>query len=232
MRTLVPGYPAVMAALENGEEVHSFAEPVRRRAGFWRAAPSASISIVLDAPHLFDRPGNPYVGPDGVDWPDNAFRFGALAKVGASYRPRAAASPGLFPTSFMRTIGKPGSPQPICIIADKPRPGTVITVHNLAYQGQFPANLLGALDLPQQRSFTFSGVEHYGAIGFLKAALQLSDRITTVSPTYAVEIQRPETGMGFDGLLRERSERLCGILNGIDTDVWNPSDRPDDPGKL
>ncbi len=105
------------------------------------------------------------------------------------------------------------------------RPGTVATVHNLAFQGQFPANLLDALELPQE-ALTFSGIEHYGAIGYLKAALQLSDRITTVSPTYAIEIQRPETGMGFDGLLRERASRLKGILNGIDTDVWNPADDP------
>jgi starch synthase len=81
------------------------------------------------------------------------------------------------------------------------------------------------LELPPQ-ALTFNGIEHYGALGFLKAALQLSDRITTVSPTYATEIQRPETGMGFDGLLRERASRLRGILNGIDTAVWNPADDP------
>jgi starch synthase len=100
-----------------------------------------------------------------------------------------------------------------------------MTVHNLAYQGKFPAELLGALGLPAH-AFTLDGVEYYGGIGFLKAGLQLADRITTVSPTYAREIQGDEYGMGFGGLLRERAAVLSGILNGIDTAVWNPVTDP------
>ena len=101
------------------------------------------------------------------------------------------------------------------------RPATVMTVHNLAFQGQFPADLLHRLRLPPQ-SYTIDGVEYYGAIGFLKAGLQLADRITTVSPTYAQEIQTASGGYGLDGLLRWRSAVLSGIRNGIDTEVWNP----------
>jgi starch synthase len=101
------------------------------------------------------------------------------------------------------------------------RPATVMTVHNLAFQGQFPADLLHRLRLPPQ-SYAIDGVEHYGAIGFLKAGLQLADRITTVSPTYAREIQAAPGGCGLEGLLRWRSAVLSGIRNGIDTDVWNP----------
>jgi starch synthase len=100
-----------------------------------------------------------------------------------------------------------------------------MTVHNLAFQGQFDRSLLGVLGLPAA-SFTVEGVEYYGGIGFLKAGLRLADRITTVSPTYAAEICGPEAGMGLDGLLRARADRLSGILNGIDVEVWNPGADP------
>jgi starch synthase len=85
--------------------------------------------------------------------------------------------------------------------------------------------MLSAIGLPLE-SFTIDGVEYYGTIGFLKAGLLFADRITTVSPTYAVEIQAPEAGMGLDGLLRARANQLSGILNGIDTSVWNPATDP------
>ena len=153
----------------------------------------------------------------------NAFRFAALGKIAAAIGRGLA--PGFVPDVVHGHDWQSGLAAAYLYYSDEARPGTVVTVHNLAYQGQFPATLLGALELPQE-ALTFSGIEHYGAIGYLKAALQLSDRITTVSPTYAMEIQRPETGMGFDGLLRERSSRLRGIFNGIDTDVWNPADDP------
>jgi starch synthase len=220
MMTLIPGYPAVMAALENREEVSSipflFGGSARLLAGT-----AANLDLfVLDAPHLYDRPGNPYTAPNGSDWPDNAFRFAALGKVAA------ATGRGLVPRFAPNVIHthdwQAGLTEAYLHYGLGGKPATVATIHNLAYQGQFPATLLGALELPPE-ALTFSGIEHYGAIGYLKAALQLADRITTVSPTYALEIQRPETGMGFDGLLRDRSSRLKGILNGIDTEVWNPA---------
>src|SRR5262249_47678332 len=101
-------------------------------------------------------------------------------------------------------------------------PPTVMTVHNLAYQGRFPPSLLEEIGLPPD-SFTMLGVEYYGSIGYLKAGLLFADRITTVSPTYAMEIQTDEAGMGLGGLLRGRAGHLSGILNGIDISVWNPA---------
>jgi starch synthase len=100
-----------------------------------------------------------------------------------------------------------------------------MTVHNLAFQGQFPREMLGQIGLPPD-SFDIDGVEYYGAIGFLKAGLRFADRITTVSPTYALEIQRPDEGRGLDGLLRGRKDVLSGILNGIDISTWNPKTDP------
>src|SRR5208283_5589724 len=97
----------------------------------------------------------------------------------------------------------------------EPRPATVFTIHNLAFQGKFPKSILPALGLPAS-SFAIDGVEFYGDVGFLKAGLQFSDRITTVSPSYAAEIMTPESGMGLDGLLRARASDVVGILNGVD----------------
>jgi starch synthase len=105
------------------------------------------------------------------------------------------------------------------------RPSTMLTVHNWSFQGQFPAELLEALRLPS-RAFSIDGVESYGKIGFLKAGLHFADRITTVSPSYAREIQTPAQGCGLDGLLRTRADVLSGIRNGIDIEVWNSETDP------
>ena len=101
----------------------------------------------------------------------------------------------------------------------------MITIHNLAFQGHFPVSLFWELGLPDE-ALAVDGVEYYGGVGYLKAGLRLADTITTVSPTYAREIQTPEFGMGLDGLLRTRSAAVHGILNGIDETVWNPSSDP------
>ena len=175
--------------------------------------------LVLDAPHLFDREGNPYLGPDGPDWPDNALRFGALGWIAA--RIGLGDVPHFRPDIVHCHDWQAGLTLAYLAYDGRPRPATVITIHNLAYQGLFPADLLAALHLPPA-AFQIDGVEYYGKIGFLKAGLQFADRITTVSPTYAAEMQTPANGFGLDGLLRARSDVITGITNGIDTDVWNP----------
>lgn len=224
VRTLVPGYPAVLKALKKAETVHAFEHlnggPARLLAG--RAA--GLDLFVLDAPHLYDRPGGPYAGPDGRDWGDNALRFAALARVGASLGKGGLAA-GYQPDVVHAHDWQAGLTAAYLTYDGGPRPGTVITVHNLAFQGQFDRRLLSSLGLPPT-SFTQDGVEYYGDIGFLKAGLRLSDRITTVSPTYAAEICAPEWGMGLDGLLRGRADKLSGILNGLDVKVWDPAKDP------
>ena len=109
--------------------------------------------------------------------------------------------------------------------AGKHRPKTVITIHNLAFQGQYSAHMFGFLGLPGH-AFSTEGVEYYGGVGFLKAGILFSDQITTVSPSYAQEITTIGGGMGLDGLLRSRGSALSGIVNGIDTDIWNPAKDP------
>lgn len=222
-RTLVPGYPDVIKALPTAEVLldwpNFYDGPIRLLGG----SHEDLDLIVFDAPQLFARPGNPYVAPDGKDWPDNGVRFAALSRMAAKIGQGAIRS--FVPDIVHAHDWQAGLAPAYLHYADGPRPCTVMTVHNIAYQGKYPHEMLDEFGLPPE-SFTIRGVEYYGTISFLKAGLQFADRITTVSPTYAVEIQGDEGGMGLGGLLRERSKDLSGILNGIDTTVWNPETDP------
>ena len=221
--TLIPGYPAVMTALRDAEVIHTEPNLFGGTARLLRGRTSDLDLLAIDAPHLYARAGNPYVGPDGRDWPDNAFRFAALSRIAAMAA--RGELPGISPDVLHAHDWQAGLTAAYLHYGGGRRPGTIVTVHNLAFQGLFPATMLHALGLPDQ-AMRIDGVEFHGMIGFLKAALALSDRITTVSPTYAAEIQTPESGMGLDGLLRVRSDLLHGILNGIDDAIWNPASDP------
>jgi len=222
VRTLIPGYRAVMAGFAKARTVREYASlfggPARIRA----ATVHGLDFFVLDAPHLFDREGGPYADRRGQDFPDNAFRFAALCRAGADI---ALGDAGDFVPDVVHCHDWQAGLTPAYLhYAGVPRPRTVMTVHNMAFQGQFGVTC-DSLGLPWH-AWSIDGVEYYGSIGYLKAGLQLSDRITTVSPTYAEEIKTPEGGMGLDGLLRHRAHALRGIRNGIDDDAWNPADDP------
>jgi starch synthase len=222
MRTLLPAYRQVWGGIAGPVETVAgldelFGGPARILAA--RSAEGAEL-LLLDAPHLFDRPGNPYLGPDGRDWPDNHRRFAALAW--AAHRIGTGLLEPWRPEIVHGHDWQAGLAPAYLSLAGGPRPGTVLTVHNLAFQGVFPAYLLGELRLPAS-AFAINGLEYFGGIGFLKAGLFYADRLTTVSPTYAREIQTRTHGMGLDGLLRTREAELAGITNGIDTVVWDPS---------
>ena len=223
VRVLIPAYPALARLVAKGTPVMRF-DDLFGGAGRIVAVKAEGLDLLLlDAPHLFDRPGNIYLGPDGKDWPDNDLRFGALSFAGAQVAQQGLDGwqadlihahdwqAGLVP-AYLRQAG---DPTPV-----------VTTIHNIAFQGVFGADRLDALRL-KSALFTQEGIEYYGQISFLKAALQLSDRITTVSPTYAAELMTPEFGMGMDGILRARAGDLTGILNGIDLDAWSPDTDPD-----
>ncbi len=226
MRTLVPGYPAVMAALLRATEVTSWSDWFGGPAQVLAGEAAGLAVFVLDAPHLYDRPGGPYADASGRDWPDNAIRFGALARAAAMLGQGAGPAwvPDVLHAHDWQTGLTPAYLAPTDL-ARGPRPGTVFTVHNLAFQGWFPPDLLGPLGLAPEL-FTVEGVEFFGGIGMLKAGLRLSDRITTVSPTYAVEIQTSAGGNALHGLLRSRAAVLSGILNGIDRAQWDPAHDP------
>lgn len=221
MRSLVPGYPAVMSAVKRKKALLQYPLLHGGKASVHAASVGELDLLVLDAPHLFDRPGGgPYGDAAGHDWPDNWRRFAALSQVGADIA--AGAIKGYVPDlvhahdwqaamtlAYMRYGKAAGTP-------------SVMTIHNLAFQGRFAAGIFGELGLPAE-AMHMDGVEYYGGVGFLKAGLQAASVITTVSPTYAMEIRTPEFGMGLDGLLNLRAADLYGIVNGIDTDVWNPA---------
>ncbi len=222
-RTLLPGYPDVLEALGAGETVMSVEDLFGGPAWLHDGRLGDLRVYALVAPHLYAREGGLYADRNGVDYPDNAFRFAALSWVGAEIG--RGALEGFAPDVLHAHDWQAALAPAYLHYAEGPRPATVTTVHNIAFQGQYPKALLEALRLPP-RAFAMDGVEYYDAIGFLKAGLQLSDRITTVSPSYALEIETSEFGMGLDGLLRARAEVVSGILNGVDESVWSPGRDP------
>jgi starch synthase len=221
--TLLPGHPAILGRLEAAEPVASFDSLFGGAGRLLRGRAAGLDLLVLEAAHLYDRPGNPYTRPDGSDWPDNAIRYGALARIGASL---ARGFGGLAGYDLVHAHDWHAGLLPAYLEYDGlAHPPTVFTIHNLAFTGSFDLSLLGALGLPPAAG-DIHGVEFYGGLGFLKAGLRFAEAITTVSPTYAAEIRQPDSGMGFDGLLRDRGAALHGILNGIDTAVWDPAQDP------
>jgi starch synthase len=225
-RLVLPGFSALLDAFEL-EEVARLRTPfAAERVRLARAVlPRGGVSVYLiDHPAFYDRPGGPYQTPDGRDWPDNHRRFALLGWAAAAVA--RGADPNWRP-DILHCHDWHAGLAPAYLRADPagdPVP-SVFTVHNLAYQGFFQASVFPDLTLPP-RFFSIEGVEFYGGLSFLKAGLFYADRLTTVSPTYAAEIQTPAFGMGLDGLLRARAAALTGILNGVDLDVWCPESDP------
>ena len=201
----------------------NFSLPATSGQTFNLAAQAGKLELLLlDCPELYDRPGNPYLDATGHDWPDNALRFGLLSRVAAR-------------------LGQPDSPlgwQPDIVHANdwqtalapaylhyQGGAASVVTVHNIAFQGCYDRSLLAGLGLPEH-AWRFDGVEYHDQLSFLKAGLQLASQISTVSPTYAREIQDEQFGYALAPLLRHRSSQLRGILNGVDTEIWNPANDP------
>ena len=175
--------------------------------------------LLLDAPHLYDREGGPYSGPMG-DWLDNAQRFAALSWVAARIA-REGLSDGWAPQIMHVHDWQAGFAPAYLAYGGSAGVGTVMTIHNIAFQGWAPAALLGELRLPFEE-FHPGGLEYYGGLSSLKAGLITADRVTTVSPTYAAELMRPEFGMGLQGVIAARAAVVSGILNGVDDGVWSP----------
>ncbi len=185
--TLVPGYPVVMKGLTDTHVVQRF-ENLHGGAAKVIAGKAYGLNLlVLDAPHLFGRGGNPYLGSDGKDWPDNGQRFGALSQV-AAILAREQSFDALHLHDWQAALAA-------AYVKFLGGPPCVVTIHNLAFQGNFPLSLFASLGLPEN-AFSVEGVEYYGGVGFLKAGLALADAVTTVSPTYAREIQTVQDGMG------------------------------------
>jgi len=220
VRLFLPGFPAFREGIENQEKVVSLgaafgASSVTIYRG--RVPETGVPAYILDAPELYDRPGGPYSDSQGHEWHDNPRRFAlfgwaATRFADGDWRPDVIHAhdwhAGLTPAWL---AAQPGW-----------RPPSVFTIHNLAYQGLVPAERYHELGLPGY-FFSVEGLEFHDMASFMKGGIYYADRITTVSPTYAAEIQHPEQGFGLHGLLATRSEDLDGILNGVDYSVWDPA---------
>ena len=222
-RLLLPGLPAIVQGLERQRVVGELgalfgAAKVTLRCG--TLVQSGVPAYVVDAPLLYQRPGNPYLAADGSDWPDNAQRFALLGWVAAHLA-----------SGELDSDWKPDilhlhdwhAAMACAYLAAHPgaAAATVYTVHNLAYQGLFDVGDYPLMGLPS-RLMAPGGLEFHGQFSFMKSGLVFADRVTTVSPTYAGEMATAEFGCGLDGLVRTRGEKVSGILNGVDSTVWSP----------
>lgn len=231
-RLIMPGYPQALDGVVDRGAVRDLGDVL----GFGTTRlvearmPDSGIPVwLIDCPALYDRAGGPYQRPDGAEHPDNFKRFALLARVAALLATGQAVEgyaadivhandwqAGLVP-AYLRLL-----PRPLAAKVHEPR--TVFTIHNLHFQGVFGPEILPMVGLPVE-SFRIDGLEFNGLVSYLKAGLFYSDRLTTVSPTYAWEITTPEGGRGLHGLLegRARAGHLAGIVNGVDYDLWDPS---------
>ena len=227
VRVLVPGYPAIVGACAQARVAAELPglggalAPARMLS----AEPAAPVPLlVLDCPAYYGREGSAYQDAQGRDWRDNHLRFGLLSRVAALLS--TDASPLAWRPELLHCHDWPAGLAPAYLHFERGAKAiSVMTAHNLAFQGIFAAKAASELGLPG-KAFRMEGAEFYGKLSFLKAGLFFADQLTTVSPTYAREIQTEELGFGLGGLLRQRRERIAGILNGIDTSAWDPASDP------
>jgi starch synthase len=181
------------------------------------------VTWLVEDQELYGTPGNPYLDENGEPWENIAERFAVFSRVAAEVamdRANLDWKPDIVHCNDWQT-----GLVPALLSLEQDSPKTVFTIHNLAYQGLFPSSTFHELNLPGQL-WNPAGLEFHEMFSFIKGGLVFSDRITTVSPTYAQEIQTPEFGYGLEGLLSHNHEKLSGIINGIDMDDWNPETDP------
>jgi len=232
MTTLLPGYPMVLEWLARAEgaakktkPLHTWDSLLGEPAQLLEAKMGDHRLLVVDCPALFAREGGPYSDTSSRDWADNWHRFAALGRAAADIAGGAVQGlgfdvvhahdwQGAMALAYMRFAPHAGHAIP-----------SVMTIHNMAFQGHFGADIFPRLQLPPE-AWSMNGVEYHGGVGFLKAGLEAASVITTVSPTYAAEIRDPAFGMGLEGLIVSRGDRVRGLINGIDTAEWNPATDP------
>ncbi|MCW9046799.1 MAG: glycogen synthase GlgA [Gammaproteobacteria bacterium] len=224
VRLVLPAYRDVLASVDSLKELGYWDLPgigVTHRARILQAYLQKSDEhlYLIDVPALFDRAGNPYVNPQGFNWPDNAERFSVFSRAVAQL---AKGIPGTdWVPDVIHSHDWQSGLVPAFLSMSYPRPKSVFTIHNLAYDGHFSYEFFTSLALPPEW-WSSELLEFHGGFSMLKAGLVFSDHVTTVSPTYAKEICTPEFGYRFEGVLQHLGNKLSGILNGIDTEIWNP----------
>lgn len=226
VRLVLPAYRAVLARVGAAPAVAELvlpghSTPVRI---LETTLPQTAVTVwLVDAPGCFDRDGGPYLGPNGHDWPDNAARFTLFARAIVELA-QGRAGLGWRPQVVHCNDWQTGL-VPALLAQEASHPGTVFTIHNMAYQGLFPRPIFNTLDLPEAL-WHWQAMEFYDQFNFLKGGLVFADWITTVSPTYAQEIRTAAFGYGLEGVLNHRAAHLRGILNGVDYTTWDPAADP------
>jgi len=220
----LPGYPKVLAGLNRKKIVAKLPDLSGGKAKIISGETAEGLNVfALDAPHHFDFEGNPYQTETGADRPDNAVKFAAFSKVAADLA-RGELGPKAF--DVVHAHDWQAGLVPVYLKIAQADVKSVLTIHNLAFQGLFPYSVLSQIGIPDS-FFNNDGLEYWNKVSYLKGGIIYSDHVTTVSPSYALEIQSDAGGMGFGGLLKSRQNSLSGILNGIDLDVWNPETDPE-----
>ena len=220
-RVMVPGYPELLDTLPGLKPVKAFDQLMNAGPGQILLGESeGGVPLyLLDLPGLFGDDGGPY-----GDWDRAHRRFAALSWAAMDLA-RFGENQG-WSADLLHAHDWPAGLAPAYLaLTEGPRVPTLMTIHNIAYQGNFSPSVLGEVWLPPE-AYAVEGAEFMGRLSFLKAGLHYSDRLSTVSPTYAYEIQQPGGGRGLEGLLAMRNQDFSGILNGIDTDIWDPRTDP------
>lgn len=226
LTTLLPGFPAVMQAVKRSKILHNYKNLLGQEARLIAAKLGDNPLIILDAPAFFERGGSPYCDLNGKDWQDNWRRFAALGRAAADLAGglvkgrkfdllHAHDWQAAMALAYLRFAPLAGS---------RPMP-SVMTVHNMAFQGHYGRAIFKELGLPKS-AWAIDGVEYHKGVGFLKAGMEAANIVTTVSPTYAEEIRSVAFGMGLEGLVVNRGDLVRGIVNGIDPAEWNPASDP------
>ena len=227
VRLLLPGLPAVMEAVQGARPVLDIGQAfgaLRVRLLLGRMPQTQLPVYLIDAPYLYRRGGGPYQDSQGEEWPDNLQRFALLGWV-AAHLAAGDADPAWMP-DIVHAHDWHAAMACAYVAEHLPTQArSVFTVHNLAFQGLFPMHDWAMLGLAS-RLMSPAGLEYHGQLSFMKAGLKFADHVTTVSPTYAREIATHDFGCGLDGVIRGRGAAVSGILNGIDTTIWNPATDP------
>jgi len=218
VRTLLPGYPAVLKAVKSPSTLKVIDDCFGGSAQLLASTHQELDLLILDAPHLYNRDYGIYLDNNGEDWPDNIERFAALSRVAADI------ANGLvddWQPDIVHCHDWQAGLTPYYMKVNNSKAKSIMTIHNIAFQGIAPARKRRALSI-LPKDFNPEGVEYFGNISTLKAGLMYADKLTTVSPTYAQELMTHEFGMGMEGVLRYRKNDFMGILNGIDESIWSP----------
>jgi starch synthase len=226
VRVVMPAYRTVLERIDRSKRIAIIprTDELPEASVIEAVLPEEVPAFLIDCPTLYDRDGGPYQDAHGRDFEDNAARFALLSRAAAQFA--TAASPLRWRPDILHCHDWQTAPAAALVrYASGQRAKTLLTIHNLAFQGVFDGDLTELLGLPRS-AFGIEGIEYYGRTSFMKAGIVFADRLSTVSPTYAREIQRAPLGMGLEGVLAERSSDLSGILNGIDDTVWDPARDP------